>query len=167
MGIPYRFDPLGTLGAGNELPFVQPVMTSATTWSNEPSFGCAVTGYTTWNPAWFSMDGDAETYTIFGNGLNAYDASHGIVIALEKPLLLKKITVLCTIETTNEVYLFGGDADNEELLYFGSAGPREKHEFVIALSRNTRYSRYRLFFAHATTPWTWVYELNLDATYMP
>ena len=44
MSIPNSFSPMGTLRMMKELPYVQPIMTSATTWSNEPSFGMTVTG---------------------------------------------------------------------------------------------------------------------------
>ena len=41
MSIPNPFRPV--CGGANELPYVQPIMTSDTTWSNEPSFGMTLT----------------------------------------------------------------------------------------------------------------------------
>lgn len=60
MSIPVSIDPLGTLGA--ELPYVQPVMTSATTWSNEPSFGVMFSGgeFYALLPPWGMMRGPVD-----------------------------------------------------------------------------------------------------------
>lgn len=60
MSIPVSIDPLGTLGA--ELPYVQPAMTSATTWSNEPSFGVTFSGgvFDALLPPWCMMRGPVD-----------------------------------------------------------------------------------------------------------
>lgn len=94
MSIPTPFNPLGTLGAGVELPYVQPVMTSETTWSNTTgpgaaSFGCVISGYAYAYPVWHVLKerGAAFAYV--------YSASPTIPITIlfERPIRVVRVEI--------------------------------------------------------------------------
>ena len=97
MSIPTSIDPIGTLGG--ELPYIQPIMTSDTTWSNmegkgAASFGCSISGYSYVYPRWNVLTPRNTSRKPDGT-YSWYSAASKspIIITFEQPIKLKRVEV--------------------------------------------------------------------------
>lgn len=145
MSIRTSFNPLGTLGA--ELPYVQPVMTSATTWSNEPSFGIAFSGYELAPGApWCAMIGPVtvgnnqvpEDYTFWrGNPFSGEVAR--MTASFERPLRFDGIAYqVSRYASTFIVSVYGVKSDGSEELLHSGANESQAIEYH-SISSNTYF----------------------------
>ena len=163
MSIPNTFDPFGSQVI--EVPFIQPIMTSRTTWSNHPSFGCIIEGNIDGRTnAWASMDGDDTSYTWHWNESSPFDPMRGVIYKFERDLNVSELRLLCTFERQNEVYVFCGEQDNERLLVQLTRQAKSKDDFLIPLN-DAKSNRFRVYFNNPTISYTWFYSIVFSATY--
>lgn len=167
MSIRTSFNPLGTLGGG-ELPYVQPIMTSKTTWSNEPSFGWDITGLTVIHGSyapWNAFDSDQSSIYQWIPAQNG-DVDAG-VIAFEQPITLYAVEVTNFADAAYGYRLKGGlifySEENEELcrVVFSSGIASEVRRAELAAPR--RLSRLKLYSLNGGG----YTNIKFEATYKP
>lgn len=142
MSIPNPFRPV--CGGSKEKPYVQPIMTSATTWSNEPSFGLAlqdtnaVAGWESWN----AFSGTQKSWYA-GNGGGDFTAT------FEKPLKIERLIVGCTekLSTRTMSGILSADVNGQwvelgsySYVLTSTAGAED----VLVVSSPVYATRYRL-----------------------
>lgn len=167
MGIPYRFDPLGTLGAANELPFVQPLLEKdGSTYNGKPvadshgSFGMwskYVSGYS------------IDTYTCFDGDESSVRVVYGgqkFKLIFERPV---KIVSLVYLSGSNngslELYIV--NAQGDEVLLGKNDHPLGSRVRNTLETSNEIFSTEYIF--KLITPFTFsqIYEIYLNAFYKP
>lgn len=88
MNIPHAFNPLGNMTDAG-MPYIQPYMTGAKTWSNSPSFGCVIEATNAiFGPAYAMFrdeNGSGDYY--WGSKQNGAEN----VVTFEKPLKIKSV----------------------------------------------------------------------------
>ena len=176
MSIPVPIDPLGTLGAVRELPYVQPVMKSANAWSNEPSFGCRISGDPVGGqfPIWAMMIGPVELTPqavppnkTAWNGHGAAGSVSWALLEFEKPLRFEAIAFqVVRYSTSFLVNIYGVNEGDETLLFSGYNANQSVIEHTIGTRQyfkslkivvNSLYAGFGICFAN----------LKLTAFYRP
>lgn len=118
MSIPTSFDPL----AWGERRYIQPIMTSATTWSNEPSFGMSLTG-TGWRSAPYTAF-DGSDGSAWGGYCDEGGTGYWSCMTFEYPLKIVGVQFFNGFNTSPRYYDFYGieDDDTEVLLWHTQRG---------------------------------------------
>ena len=166
MNIPSDFDPL----AWGEKRYIQPIMTSATKWSNEPSFGMKVDGTTPLGPVytpWHAFDASNTSYWGQYAGALLY-----AVLTFEKPLRIVGLLMRAHRESDTTYNLYGISDDDDPSVDGTLLGSIDLATDLEALRyeclktvNNRTYTRYRL--EQVRGVYNRVYDIKLDALYRP
>lgn len=161
MSIRTSFNPLGTLGS--ELPYIQPLMTGPTTWSNTPSFGCTVTtlkGNDNYGKSWEMLGGGS-----WGNGGTGEEKKARLTFA--RPLTLESVAFTAS-NTHNLKYEYFRlmDADDQLLAEVRDiVGQRVKLKPTRPVTL-TRFSvAYKSLFGNGII--RYISNMIIKATYKP
>lgn len=177
MSIPTPFNPLGTSVGANEVPFVQPVMTSATKWSNEPSFGCSVLEddrtssyyYSTYQ-AWASMGVAPSQYASAERNkmwIRRYAGDYQYASWLfQKELRFEKIEFVCCF--TKSSYDILGIDSNDETIHLGQISATVGERVTITVRERKLFKTIRIGIKGLTSQGDpGLTELKFTAFYRP
>lgn len=169
MSIP---DDMSFLGVNPEIPYIQPVMTSPTTWSNQPSFGLTVEGrgrfgadpWRMFNPQYSGTQG-------WSNYGDTPDLITPCVMSFEHPVLIESIMFGNGYNASPRYYNFYAvdEQGNEELLWHLTCGGYGSFTDTVycASPRFSRKYKFTQTFNKGWGGWAYVDNLRLRAYYDP
>lgn len=167
MSIPNTFRPV--CGGKSWRPYVQPIMTSNTTWSNTPSFGCSVKVFNSTSvsaESYHVMDGDLSTaIAIFRvSNLDPYSTEKYILVEFAKPVLVQDIAVYGRFEAVHDTCVLGLNEGAADLLYNGH--PRPWLEWVqLNINAAKTYRAIKICPLNPSGSYSRIYELKFNALY--
>lgn len=169
MSIPSDFDPL----AWGERRYIQPIMTSATTWSNEPSFGMTVTGtHSAWGYPWQAFN-DKYNGIYPDTGWAEYGGSlmYYATMTFKHPLKIVGVQFTNSGNAHPRYYDFYGVEDNDTEIHLWHTQRKKDGDYAENMRcENPRYfKRYKFVksFSEGWSGWGRVFWVKLDAYYRP
>ena len=167
MSIPTPFNPLGTLGAVRELPYVQPVKTGygINQHSNNPSFGFEVseTGYTQSFYPWKAFLGESK----HGAGdcwLGEIGAVNSAFFTFAKPIKIESLLARRPSWGDTKMILYGLEGDAGHLLGTLTLSS-EKEDYRLSVADLAYYARYQITIESTGSNFPSVQDIRLNAVY--
>lgn len=164
MSIPFDEDPLGEC---LYVDFIQPQMTSNTTWGNKPSFGMSLSAEGADGDVWKAFDGDAETAW---EGQCPANARITLRAELEHPILMSTIHIRVRSSNTAQFYVYGVDVDGGFALLKPLVLQPALRDFVVKVPeslKNNKYKGLRMAFMTLSTVTFTVYECAIEGAFDP